>query len=82
MTKVIKLDESVDNCKKIEFSAWLHSDLVFGKVHIIKPHLWREIYLLQKNYRGSGMDLMLAKHHKVTEEESCLYIGHFNDGVV
>lgn len=43
------------------------------------PNEWDEIVLLEKNHRTSKMDLMLAIEYG---NVSCLYLGHFNDGVV
>lgn len=44
----------------------------------VKPREWNNITLVMRNWRGTGMDLMIAHKSNI---HSCLYLGHYNDGV-
>ena len=82
MTKVIILGEQPEKkeLKPIEFSFILGIDN-----NIVEPRLapknYSNIELICKNYLSKqSVDLMFA-YNKV-RNEGCLYLGHFNDGVV
>jgi hypothetical protein len=44
------------------------------------PSKWQVVTLLQMDYTVTGYDLMFA--NSVAPFEGCLYLGHFNDGIV
>lgn len=73
--------------KKIEFLKCLGMSLKFKDISGIKstPDKWGNVMLISKNYDGDGTDLMIAFEN--TEEvdgasNDCLFLGHFNDGIV
>lgn len=88
MTKVtianLGLQEEKKELKPIEFlkyntfthdeGKWMDKD-----ADGIVPSYWANISLIQKNWRRTGMDLMIAFD---SNGSSCLYLGHFNDGIV
>lgn len=45
------------------------------------PHLWGEVVLLSRKYHKGEYDLMFA-HDFNNKGMGCLYLGHFNDGIV
>lgn len=67
--------------KKIEFVKWINENgVAIGSIGN-KPSTWGEILLLQRKYQGGKYDLMFAS--KPNEGSlNCLYLGHFNDGIV
>ena len=79
MTKVIDLTE-VKELKPIQLTSFL--DLEPMEIQEIGSCSvgagWDEISLLCRNYRGSGLALMFSSNN----ETQCLYLGHFNDGIV
>lgn len=80
MTKVIIIgqQEPTQEKKPIEFvKAICEGRLI---TNYISPRIWGNIELVCRNYSNSGMDLMFAYDH--TRNDGCLYLGHFNDGVV
>lgn len=79
MTKVTILGgEQKKELKKIEFKKALERCSNFKK-SISEPEEWDNIILLEKNYTEDNLDLMYAYDNK---KDGCLYLGHFNDGVV
>jgi len=85
-TKVTILGEEPQKkeLKKIEFVKILMSSLKVEETekepeHYHLPFEWANIILLHKNY-GGGLDLMFAKSDDIND--GCLFLGHFNDGVV
>jgi len=83
MTKVTILGQEPKEEKKlkpIEFVKYLNGVAgVNGDCCL--PSEWRNIVLLSKDYFKCGHDLMLAYSFGVNND-ACLYLGHFNDGVV
>ena len=82
MTKVIDLTKEAKEekvLKPIEFVYFLNNHSVISPTYINNEHLrWDEIILLCRNYRGLNFDLMFASNGST----QCLYLGHFNDGIV
>ena len=83
MNKVIDLTKEAKEekgLKPIELTSWLDAESreiqELGVVSVGDG--WDEIRLLCRNYRGSEFDLMFASD----EDFQCLYLGHFNDGIV
>ena len=85
MTKVTILgqEEPKKELKKIEFIKHLKHDLGLSD-QCQQPLSWDYVVLLAKNYHSSGFDLMYAydEHHINDDHKNCLYLGHFNDGIV
>jgi hypothetical protein len=82
MTKVIILGEQPEKkeLKPIEFISVLTMDNKMVEPRL-NPKNYLNIELICKNYLSKqSFDLMFA-YHKV-RNEGCLYLGHFNDGVV
>jgi len=79
MTKVIDLTEAKE-LKPIQLTSFLdpNSREMQELALCFVGAGWDEIRLLCRNFRGSGMDLMFASNN----ETQCLYLGHFNDGIV
>lgn len=80
MTKVniIGQEPKKDERKKIEFVYLLNENLVIESTSQTL-HPVKEIILLQKNY-GKGLDLMFAMYDD--SDCNCIFLGHFNDGIV
>jgi hypothetical protein len=80
MTKVIILEEQPEKkeLKPIEFKFALDSNSIFINPKTL-PKDWRNIELICKNY-ATKFDLMFA--YDEDRQEGCLYLGHFNNGVV
>jgi len=82
MTKVIDLTKEAKEekvLKRIEFVSFLDDNCAIRETTLPNGELkWDKLYLLYRNYRGSGFDLMFA----LNEDFQCLYLGHFNDGIV
>lgn len=70
--------------KKIEFVKWLKSyeDEDKVKESTSLPKVWEEICLLQKNYQDSKHDLIFARGKIDGHFRTCIYLGHWNDGIV
>ena len=89
MTKVSVFGEQPTEpkkLKKIEFVKWLKG---YGGVFKVQqegcftgPKNWAEVCLLAKNYQGSEYDLIFARSSIDSPFRTCLYLGHWNDGVV
>ena len=79
MTKVIDLTE-VKELKPIQLTSFLDAESrEMQELGLISANVgWDEIRLLCRNYRGSGLALMFASKNDI----QCLYLGHFNDGIV
>lgn len=85
MTTVKLLDGTVvkPELKKIEFLYWFSGDpeaRLNGETTIDSDtSSWSTMTLIAKNYRKSDLDLIYGQsdHHV-----DCLFIGHFNDGVL
>jgi len=85
MTKVIDLTEEAKEEKVLK---WIELVYFIADQFSIVPILvsgckivsnsWDSLTLLCKDYRKSGYDLMFASN----EESQCLYLGHFNDGII
>ena len=86
MTKVIILGEQPkeQEKKKIEFVKCI-TIMKEGKVVTLpantSPSKWKEIILLCENYRQTDLDLMFAHDFNINDG-GCLYLGHFNDGII
>ena len=81
MTKCIVLDENKpkEEKKVIEFTNWLGKDgFIAGRLE--SPSYWDNIVLLSLNYRRTNSSLMFAYNTQV--DNGCLYLGHWNDGIV
>jgi len=82
MTKVIDLTKEAKEekvFKRIEFVSFLDDFCEIRETTLPNGELkWDKVYLLCIDYRGSGFDLMFASNYV----SQCLYLGHFNDGVV
>lgn len=82
MTKVTILgQEPKEEKKPIEFKLWINDHGGYRDDITKQANTWDEVMLICKNYRGGGLDLMLTKSNSF-EFKECLYLGHFNDGVV
>ncbi len=86
MTKVTVLGEEPTENKltKIEFVKSLSGFLEienFDKDNDAPPKRYNYIELICLNY-GSGFDLMFAFDDLDERNAGCLFLGHFNDGVV
>lgn len=68
--------------KKIEFVKYLDEEFDIEGVVTIKPSDWDNIELICSNYKERGFDLMLAYDGNRNSYTTCLYLGHFNDGIV
>lgn len=44
----------------------------------VTPRDWDHVNLIMQNWRNTGMDLMIAFDDHI---HSCLYLGHYNDGI-
>ncbi len=90
MTKCIVIGEKSPEVskKKIEFISLIKlksggkGGLVVGKNPYTKPEKWDNLELISKNYRGFGIDLIFAYDKDIRSIGSCLYLGHWNDGIV
>ena len=80
MTKVIDLTKEAKELKPIQLTSFLlaESREMQEIVSCIVTDQWDKLYLLSRNYRGAGLDLMIASNKDI----QCLYLGHFNDGIV
>lgn len=70
--------------KKIEFVKWLKS---YENEHKVRdsnsiPKTWDEVCLLVKKYQRSEYDLIFARGVIDGEFRTCIFLGHWNDGVV
>ena len=91
MTKCIVLgsqDEPQPKKKPIEFIYYSvgdknYFDNKWEEVDNIRhsPKSWQYVKLVQKNWRGQGLDLMIA-HDNEQPENGFIVLGHWNDGVV
>lgn len=89
-TKVIVLGQELKeekNLKPIEFVSYLDENSLKFKKNIYngmcKPCEWENIELVCTNFLGKGLDLMFAYDKDRNDDfKHCLYLGHFNDGVV
>jgi len=82
MTKIIDLTKEAKEqkvLKRIEFVSFLNDHSTISPTILPNGELtWDKLYLLCRDYRDSGLDLMFASNDGV----QCLYLGHFNDGIV
>lgn len=83
-TKVTVLGEEINkDPKPIEFVEYL----VFRKSSWVnekasgEPKEYDNIVLVEKDYLKSGLDLMLAKGHRLGNN-TVIYLGHFNSGTI
>jgi hypothetical protein len=80
MTKVKILgQEPKEEKKPIEFKKALMIDFEIKEDPSLKPVDYSDITLICLNY-GGGLDLMFAENNATGA--NCLYLGHFNDGIV
>jgi len=85
MTKVIILGDQAEQkkeLKKIEFVSALTPKYVIGAA-VVRPDIYKNIELVCRDYDDSqsgSMDLMFA--YDDNRNYGCIYLGHFNDGVV
>lgn len=79
MTKVIIIgqQQETEPKKKIEFVKILCADLSFREAES-EPRAYKNIELICRNY--GDFDLMFV--YNEDRNDSILYLGHFNDGVV
>lgn len=86
MTKVTILGQEpveVSPKKAIKFEGFLDAEhKIKLSTNLLHPSDWGEIVLLSRNYKEGKYDLMFAKTRRHDSEDSCLYLGYFNDGVV
>jgi hypothetical protein len=79
MTNVIILGEKPQKGKrKIEFTKYLNRDLNFDSA--CSPSQWENVEFICENYCDNGLDLMFA--YDEDRDKGCLFLGHFNDGIV
>ena len=80
MTNVIIIGEQPEKkeVKPIEFVKALECNEAFTTACHLPKH-WENIELICKNY-STQYDLMFAYNN--IRHEGCLYLGHFNDGIV
>lgn len=83
MTKVIILGQEPKEEKKlkpIEFTTYINSTL-YTQIDISSPPRdWANVVLICRNWGKRSLDLFYAYDDDV--DSGCLYLGHFNDGVV
>lgn len=89
MTKVSVFGEQhiqPKELKKIEFVKWLNGYDRLYKLQeagiCTNPSKWGEVCLLAKRYQRGGYDLIFARGVIEGEFRTCIYLGHWNDGVV
>ena len=89
MTKVSVFGEQhiqPKELKKIKFVKWLNGYEDRHKVEeagvYTNPGNWEEVCLLVKRYQRSEYDLIFARGIIEGEFRTCIYLGHWNDGVV
>ena len=63
----------------IEFIKFLENGVKIVNNISSQPKDWDNIVLIKKNY-SNGLDIMFASMDN--SNDNCLFIGHFNDGVV
>lgn len=80
IVKILGQEPQEKELKKIKFVKYLDHEFQVNEEGIGSPKSKAEIILLQKNYYDSGLDLMIASLE--IGKDYCLYLGHFNDGVV
>jgi hypothetical protein len=85
MTKVIILGKTVGgNTKPIEFKQCFNPEMglkeTFSTDFGYTPSDWAHIELIRKSTRESVYDVMFAYNN--SRDSGCLYLGHFNDGIV
>lgn len=70
--------------KKIEFVKYLDKELDIKNVITIKPSDCDNIELISSDYKGTGFDLMFAYNDgfRNGNYNNCIFIGHFNDGII
>lgn len=69
--------------KPIEFVKLLDSSGELNGVKYIsahKPSGWKNVTLLELGYNSDGLDLMWA--YDENPNDGCLFLGHWNDGIV
>ena len=86
MTKVTILGEVNTEQKKlkpIKLVKTLHNNEIIDREQNFTPS-WDNIILLAKNYHDGGYDLMYAYMDGYINHNNnnCLILGHFNDGLV
>lgn len=80
-TKVVVIgDSKILTQEKIEFVSFLSENKTCINTTTASPSDWLNIELVCKNYKGSKLDLMFA--YDTDREDSCLFLGRFNDGIV
>jgi hypothetical protein len=89
MTKVSVFGQQpteTKDLKKIEFVKWLNVCDRTCKVQesglCNQASNWEEVCLLVKKYQRSEYDLIFARGVIDGEFRTCIYLGHWNDGVV
>lgn len=79
-TKCIVLgQEEKKELEKIEFVKALNRSFMISNAST-KPSDWDNIELITKNYTYKKEDVMFA--YNECRRNGCLYLGHWNDGVV
>lgn len=78
MTKVIVLGKEDTYKNPIEFKKYLNRFLQIESSES-KPHMFSNIELIRLHYTDE-LDLMFA--YNEDRDLGCLFLGHFNDGVV
>lgn len=82
MTKVTILGQEPAK-SRIVFEGFLNVQYEVRLItSLLEPEEWDEITLLSRGYKEGKYDLMFAKGREHDPEETCLYVGYFNDGVV
>lgn len=70
--------------KKIEFKHYWNKQNELVSVDDGSNLIWHFIELISTNYRGTGFDLIFCydEGHRNNKTGNCIFLGHFNDGVV
>ena len=79
-TRVLFEEVKEKKLKPIEFVKQVNIELSISAPSA-KPKQWEEIILIRKGYTKDGLDLIFA-YDKTDDFYRCLYLGHWNDGVV
>lgn len=82
MTKVIVLGQELNEQKKLKPIQFLHTLTESFSCTVAQnvPSDWKNIELIAKKYSNRKFDLMFA--YDDNRIGGCLYLGHFNDGIV
>lgn len=75
-----------DTKKKVEIIYFLSVAFTFSKVYVHELGGFNEVSLICRNYgrnNGEWLDLIYAHYNGADDgKNSCLFLGHWNDGVI